>query len=213
MNAEDALPIIEEVKYPWLKIWYQPKKIFANLLEEKQGKAAYILSGLMGIVTTFYNALSREIPGDFPIAILIAMTIIIGFFAGHITMYIFGWFTGIVSKWFGGNASGEKLRIIFAWSSIPEIFSFIPYIPLILFFSSTLFMPNETSVLTTFDWVLLGLGLITFPFRVYRYILLIIGINEANQFPFWKGLLTVIIAVILPKIPAFLIFGTMLLFG
>lgn len=196
----------KEIKNPWLSIWIKPKKTFAYLLNQYPGYEIYFLAILSGSLATIDRAIKKGI-GDYAGIIGILIWIFtIGCIYGIIGIYLFGGITSLISKKLGGYATGESLRIVYAWSSLPAIISYLPLIPILIIFHETLFLSNTDWVSTPIALLFLVIGLITVPFRVWQIVLLVIGVREANQFSVWHAIRVLVISGLIVLIPA-LLFG------
>ena len=196
---------VNKIKNPLLSIWLSPKKTFTHVLNQHPGAAIYILAALFGIIRVLDQASKRGLGDHMGFIGVFVIAILLGSISGIIGMGIFGGIISLVSKWLGGSADGESLRVVYAWSSLPAIISFLLVLPFILIFHKTWFLSNSDWMSTPIALLILLIGLILVPFRIWQFVLLVIGVKEANQFSVWRAIGALVLPLAVIGVPMLLI--------
>lgn len=170
---------------PWVHIWTEPRKTMRSILNNNPNRAIIILAIVAGALSAFSLLLMhwpsfKEI-GQHP-AILI-ITLIIGAVLGLVLLHFMGWLLTLTGSWLGGKGSYTDVKSAVGWGNYPNIIGQL--LGILRIFSLSNF------------WLQLILGIITFAYGIWTFIISLKLIGEAHQFSAWKSLLALVIAFVL----------------
>lgn len=142
---------------------------------------AAVLSSLLNALGPFENDGAMGIVLGVPLGILFAL----------IGLYLYGWATAGVGRWFGGTGSREACRCAIAWAQMPRILMVVLALPVVLLIWIAGVNSGAAQLLS------LGFGLLGLAAFVYQLVILSFGLGAAHRFSAGIGFATAIVAGIL----------------
>jgi hypothetical protein len=108
---------------------------------------------------------------------------------------------------FGGQASPVEVRAAFAWSSVPNIWSQILWIPQLALFGKELFTSATPKIAANpfLALVLLGFLGVQLVIAIWAFVVLLICLSEVHRFSIWKALATIVVSGLAIFVPLFCI--------
>ncbi len=184
---------------PWWRIWVQPRKTIREIIDTdpKQNFLALVL--FYGFIRMIAAAVSGSLGDTFTPQEIAILILIGGPLAGYISIYLTAWLLEMIGKMLGGQATGEHLRSLLAWASIPmSVMSFIGLVPMFAMFGNKVFTlsdPGPQAILSGsgFAASFLGTGLVAWQSvfnligSIYYFVIVVIGLSETQQFSMWKA--------------------------
>lgn len=193
---------------PLATIWYKPRITFRELINTSPEKYVIAFAVLSGIYRTLNQAIKRGFSEQFSLPWLFVVVILGGAVLGIISLYITGIALHFMGMMLGGEGKPEHIRLVIAWSSIPDGLLLLLAIPVVLLTGSDAIISNpETREMILFAYSLIMLLPVTVVFFILRTIIFVAGLTEVNEFPVWKTLITVAGGYIVMFIPFLCLIG------
>lgn len=169
---------------PWLHLWTSPKKTMRFILNSNPYRHILWLAALSGILAGGLWSFMLWKQDHTALTIFFAIIFLIGGgVVGILALYVEGWLYYLTGYWIGGKGSFIDLKCAVGWRNYPAI------VALIFNGLNILAIPNP--------WLQALFGLIYATLTIWTLIISVNLIGEAHRFSAWKGLLTLIIALVL----------------
>lgn len=200
-HSQSEPPVFNQL----LEIWLRPRATIRSIVETNPYRFVWILAAISGIYQWLDNAVKREAGDTLALATIVIFALVLGSIGGIVTLHVAGFLFRVSGELFGGRASGEEVRAALAWSSVPDSFLLLLYIPYIVLFGREGFMSVELGgeyteiqmIATLFLGVVVGL-----PLVVWKAYISVMTMAEVHRFAWWKGLLTYLVGFAIVLIPA-----------
>jgi hypothetical protein len=190
-----------ETLKPWLTLWFQPRRTFLYLSGHYNEKWNLVWAALFGFGRALDQAASSSQGDVLPAELIFMIALISGPLGGIAVLYVVSVYFRWISGWFGGKASHEAVRSVFAWSLLPSAVTLACTVPFLIYFGQNWFI-NPQPISTPLAWSLImllsGIGAIM---TLWTLILIVIGLAEVNQFSIWKSLLSLLSGTAIIAVP------------
>lgn len=188
----------------FLEIWLRPRATIRAIVETNPYRFVWILAAISGIYQWLDNAVKREAGDTLALTTIVIFALVLGSIGGIVTLHVAGFLFWATGSMFGGRASGEEVRAALAWSSVPDSFLLLLFIPYIILRGREGFMSAELiGEFTGIQWIatllIAGVGL---PLVVWKAYISVMTMAEVHRFAWWKGLLTYLVGFAIVLIPA-----------
>jgi len=192
---------------PWWGIWFQPRQTFRWLVDTDPKLHFWVLAVFYGLVRVFSWSIQMGVGDVFQPAEVAVFMLVAGPLAGVFGIFVTAGLLQIVGRVFGGQAKGQQLRAVLAWSAVPmNVLTFVGVFPLLTMFGSRVFVPSDPRVASILygsgiGTNFLGSGLMAWwtiletAGALYYLVVAVIGYAEVQQFGIWKAVGTFFIAV------------------
>lgn len=195
-----------------LEIWLRPRATIRAIVDTNPYRFVWILAAISGIFQWVDNAAKREAGDTLGLTAIVVLALVLGPISGILTLHVAGFLFRATGGMFGGRASGEEVRAALAWSSVPDSFLLLLYIPYIALWGREGFMSAELAgEFTGIQWiVLLLIGVVGLPLTIWKAFISVMTMAEVHRFAWWKGLLTYLVGfaiVLIPVVGLFLLIG------
>ena len=198
---------------PWLSIWLHPRSTIQAIIDRDPGHLVVPLAMLSGISQVLDKASSRNLGDEMGMPALLATCLLGGVFTGVVGLYVFGALARVAGRWLGGTGTSQHLRTAIAWAAVPTAVGLALWIPEYMVFGRDLFSA-ETPRIDAHPILLLEFALLEFALAMWSLVILCKGVGQVHGFSAWRGLGTIVIAVLLVVVPLLLLaFGVSVLAG
>lgn len=128
-------PVVDptEPLNPWFSIWVQPRATMRQILDRDPRRMVHLLviaAGALGGVETYVPA---PISDMMPLPAIVLGKVFFGGLVALLAVYLFAFLLRWTGKWLGGQGDFAAVRSALAWSMIPNIWSGVLLLPLIVF--------------------------------------------------------------------------------
>lgn len=170
--------------YPWGTLWTKPRKTIRDQINRDPHKTVLWLAISQGVVAGLYwiDSLMLNYP-NLHIAIIYTLCILGGAAYGVGMLYLVSWLYTFCGKWIGGIGQYVEVKCAVGWSYYPFIIAGL--FGLFSYYA----IPNP--------WLQGLFAIISTTALVWGLIILFKGVAEAHQFGAWRGVATVIIALMI----------------
>ena len=193
------------VSRPLLEIWIRPRQTIRHIIDHDPAKYFLILVSISGAYRFLDTASDQSLGDDMPLAMILALAAIVGPIAGIISISIGTALVRMTSGWFGGEATTEGIKAVLAWSSVPDIIFLVMYLLIILFFGQEIFLSQGDFVEGPLIIAVLLMGVVIgIPLVIWKAVIFIQCLAEANRFSAWKSIGTTITTFFVIAVPIFL---------
>ncbi len=192
---------------PWLSMWTKPRATIQQIVDANPERMVLLLSAIAGIGQVLDRASMKNLGDklDWPAILLIAM--LMGPVAGIIGLFVGGALLRWTGSWIGGQASSRHIRAAVAWSSVPDIWVMLLWIPGLALFGRELFTA-ETTVMDAHPALLLAyLGFVALELvgGVWAFVAFLKCLGQVQGFSAWKALGNSLLAMLIVAVPLFAI--------
>ncbi len=172
---------------PWLRIWIRPKATIRSLIEEGSTRTPLLLAIFWGILVSLniLNYVWITHPGQsiYKNPVFVGMMLLLGILKGIIILYLGSWLYLCTGKWIRGEGKFSDLKCASGWSLYP--------------FSIALMINLIVTGMGNHYGMGLFLQLVHLAVLIWALIIFFKLIGEAHHFSAWKGVITVVMAIIL----------------
>ncbi|GGP05969.1 hypothetical protein GCM10010992_24320 [Cloacibacterium rupense] len=196
------------------KIFTHPKEALQYIQENKFENYLTIIIFSLGIFSSLESILSKNqnVQGE-NIVFYVSMAIIFGGLFGWISFYLIGWLTYFTGKWMNGKGKTSDFVRVYAYSSLPKLFSIFIVILQIIVYQYFLNDFSGEKIMWNF-YMILVYSLAVLQLLVWAWIIVlnVIGIAVVQKFSYGKAILNYIasIAVIVTPIVLLILILTLL---
>jgi hypothetical protein len=192
---------------PWFSIWTKPRATIQQIVATNPQRLVLLLAALGGLSTVLDRASMRNLGDklDWPVLLLIAA--VVGPIAGIATLYIGGALLRWTGNWIGGQGSALHIRAAMAWSSVPEIWGLLLWIPALAVFGQELFTSTMPRVEAnpSLNIVLLGFAAISLVIGIWQFVVFLKCLGQVQGFSAWKALGNSIMASMVVLFPIIIV--------
>jgi hypothetical protein len=178
------------------KIWYQPRKVFAELNSKNEFKYKQVFLSLLGIINAFDFSYRNNLGDKYSFIVIISFNIIFGSILGLLFYNFIAFCLKYVSSWFKYNGNAKTIVGVLAYAFIPTISILVLVITKIILFGNSYFKNIlDTSLLTQniSSIVLTIFGFLEIILMIWSFILLIIGLSVVNDGSIRQSIFIVVI--------------------
>lgn len=188
---------------PWFSIWTKPRVTIQQIVETDPRRLVLLLAALGGFSTMLDRASMRNLGDKLQWPVLVLLAAIVGPIAGIVTLYIGGALLRWTGSWIGGQASAQHIRAAMAWSSLPEIWGLLLWIPALAVFGQELFTSKMPRVEANplLDILLLGFATVSLVIGVWQFVIFLKCLGQVQGFSAWKALGNSIMAAMVVLMP------------
>lgn len=193
---------------PLLSIWFQPRKTFRYLIDNYDPVSVWMLAVMEGIDESFNWTSTCKMGERHDLDFISLLVLVVGPILGISSNWLGAFFTRRVGQMFGGKGSLKGLLTVMVWWSLPLVLMLPFRLVLVLLFGSDAFTTNLSVVANhsgnigliflVYGWLFLRLIAC-----IWSFVMMLVGISEAQSFTKWKALANGFIAGLL----VYLIFG------
>lgn len=168
-----------------LLFWIHPRQVIRQLIDTKPTSYIVPFAILHGLIAGLYwmSTVYLYLP-LLPIFAIMLLSLVGGAIIGVIQLYVMGWLYRICGRWLGGTGTYQDLKCAVGWS-------FYPFIVVgCLGILSAITFPHP--------WIQSLFGCLSLVGFVWGLVILFRIVAEAHHFASaWRGLVTVVIALLL----------------
>lgn len=198
---------------PWFSIWFEPRRTIQAIIDRNPEHLVLLLACLSGISQALDKASSRNLGDKMGMPAMLAGCLVGGVFSGVVGLYLFGFLARLSGRWLGGTGTSEHLRTALAWASVPTMVALVLWIPEYWIFGHDLFSATTPSI-DAHPYLLLVFAMFQIGLGIWGLVILFKGIGQVHGFSAWRGLSTMVIALLLVVVPVLLLlFGLFALSG
>lgn len=203
-NKKSSLP-------PWVAIWVQPRAVVKSALKRNRRDPVHLLAMLYGIETMLFVAFNANMGDKFQLSAILVFSLLVGPLAGLFSLYYWGAFLTWAGRWIGGKGDHLGVRVAYAWSYLPEIWTLVVWVPAIGLIGRGLFK-KEMGEVSAGITVAYGLFCLVCLVAIFWEIVVSAKcIGEAHKFSAWKGYLARLLAVVISlaawAVPTLVLYG------
>ena len=176
---------------PWFSIWVSPRATMRQILATDPRRLVHLLATVAGAGGAFQ---SLQMPDAVVDAVglypLVVLKLFVGAAVGLIILYLFGFLVRLTGSWLGGTGNFVAIRAALAWSTVPNIWSTLLWLPVLVFLGEDAFNLNIESQLETPGalFLIVPLVVISAVVSVWSVIILMNCLAEAHGFvSAWQG--------------------------
>lgn len=206
-SAEFDPTFVGERLNPWLSIWTQPRATIRQIVERDPTHMVLPLAALSG-VSQMLNQTDGAVE-ELGIYGTLGLAIVVGPLVGILQLYILAWLYRLTCGWLGGVATTVEMRSALAWSSVPNIWALLLWVPLLALIA---FNNNQNPLAGMENGADFGGGSpLLIPFlllaaiggviALWQLIIMLKCIGEVSQFSAWRALLGTILAGLVVALP------------
>lgn len=185
---------------PWLSIWLQPRRTVQGIVDRDPEYLVLPLAMASGVSEALSKASSRNLGDQVGLPVLLGICVFVGVVSGLIGLFLFGFLLRVAGKWLGGRGSSEHLRTAIAWAAVPTVVALLLWIPEFAVFGRDLFSAYTPNI-DAHPFLLLGFALLEIVLGIWGLVILVKGVAQVHGFSAWRGLFTVVVAVLLIAVP------------
>ncbi|MDY7041747.1 MAG: Yip1 family protein, partial [Chloroflexota bacterium] len=180
---------------PWLTIWVKPRQTIRRIVDSDPQHQVILLAMLGGIFQVLNQSSSRHLGDTLSLPIIFLLCGIAGPIVGIFLLCVEGALLHWIGSRFGGQASPAEVRAACAWSSVPNIWSQILWIPQFALLGKDLFTSEIPKIAANPFLALIFLGFlgVQLVIAVWAFVVLLICLGEVHRFSIWKALATTLI--------------------
>lgn len=194
---------------PWSTIWSNPRQTVRDVLATNPNRSMRLLivGGGMGQACSF--AASFGLGKMASTLEILGFILAFGPLTGFLSVLLWSWLLTWTSRWLGGTASRQQLRVAVAWSWAPVVYLLPMWGVRYILFRDELFL-LQRPILESFA-LLSGLyaffGMIDFFVSFFTLFILFHAVAEVSSISIWKSIGAIAALMILLTIPALILFG------
>ena len=131
---------------------------------------------------------------------LVVLKLVLGAAVGLVVLYLFGFLVRLTGTWLGGTGDFVAIRAALAWSTVPQIWSTLLWLPVLVFLGEEAFNLNIESQVETPGalFLIVPLFVIGAIVSIWSIIVLMNCLAEAHGFvSAWQGFGAYFIAVLI----------------
>ena len=192
---------------PWITIWVEPRQTIRRVVDSDPQHQVILLAILGGIIQVLNQSSSRNLGDTLSLPIIFLVCGIAGPIVGIVLLYVVGALMHWIGSLFGGQASPVEVRAAFAWSSVPNIWSQILWIPQFALLGKDLFTSATPKIAANpfLALILLGFLGVQLIIAVWAFVVFLICLGEVHRFSTWKALATTLVSGLVIFVPIFCI--------
>ena len=174
----------QNITYAWGSLWTKPRKTIRHMINTDPHKNVFWLAVCYGILSGLYwiETLSQA-RENMHIALVYSLCIIVGAAYGVGMFYLISWIYTFCGKWLGGTGKYNEVKCAVGWSYYPFIIAGL--IALVSYYISPI------------PWIQAIFALASTVVFIWGMVILFKVIAEAHNFGAWKGVGSVVIALII----------------
>lgn len=181
---------------PWFAIWCRPRDTMDYLLEKDPEYFVIFLVSLQGMFQIFFNFINNGFYW-WPLGLIVS--ILIGPFISVIFLYITSILICITGGLLGGQAGGKEIRTAIAWSTVPQLYMTLIWLPLAIWISYQGYTTEEFQSLIQGPWlpVLIGLIVVQLMIGIWSFFVGLKCLGEVQGFSAIKAFLNYLLVMLL----------------
>lgn len=185
---------------PWLSIWLRPRRTVQGIVDRDPEYLVLPLAMASGVSGALSKASEKNLGDQVGLPLLLGICTFVGVVSGLIGLFLFGFLLRVAGKWLGGTGSSEHLRTAIAWAAVPTVVALLLWIPEFAVFGRDLFSAYTPNI-DAHPFALLGFALLEIVLGIWGLVILVKGVAQVHGFSAWRGLFTVVVAVLLIAVP------------
>jgi len=187
----------------FLKLWAQPRQVFAYINKHYYDKHVAVLLILAGIARAFDRAVTKDMGDKYSMVTILLMCLLGGGLLGWISFYIYAALVSWTGRWLDGEGDTSAILRVLAYAIIPNILGLVVFIPQMAIFGIEVFKAEGDTfsndvfanlVYTTSIIIEFGLSLVTIMFSI-------IAISTVQGFGIGKAILNALLPVLIIIVP------------
>jgi hypothetical protein len=198
---------------PWFSIWTRPRATIQQIVETDPRRLVLLLAALGGFSTVLDRASMRNLGDKLDWPVLLLLAAVVGPIAGIVTLYIGAALLRWTGSWIGGQASAQNIRAAMAWSTVPEVWGLLLWIPAFALFGQELFTSTMPSVDAnpSLSFILLGFAVISLVIGIWEFVIFLKCLGQVQGFSAWKALGNAVMASMVVLLPVIIVVVAMTL--
>ena len=194
---------------PWSTIWSNPRQTVRNVLATDPNRSMRLLIVGGGIGQACSFAASFGLGQTASIPDIFAFVLVFGPLAGFLSVLLWSWLLTWTSRWLGGTATRQQLRVAVAWSWAPVVYLLPLWGVRYILFRDELFLLKRP-IIESYA-LLSGLysffGIVDFFVSFFSLFILFQAVAEVSSLSIWKSIGAIAAIMLLLTIPAILLFS------
>jgi len=197
---------------PWFQILIRPRFTMKWILGNDSSGDVFILCYLEGLAYYLLNASTTGMGNKHSVMGILLWGLASAFVFMLVKIYIGGGILFLTGRWLKGAEEVDGIRSALAWSTMPNIWGLLLWIPAFVFLQEELFTTATPRLSTSMP---LFIGYLVFRFliligNIYSMILLVPTLAEAQGFSIMRSITNIFLALMLLFVPVAVFFGYVL---
>jgi len=188
---------------PWFTLWTKPRASMRAILDADPKRMVVLLAALGGIGGALDMASLWNLGERFSVPAIILTSLGAGSAIGIVMLYVSGALLSWTGTWLNGRATPVDARSAVAWSTVPQIWALLLWIPELALFGRGLFVSDISDLFgrPVLLIVYLLFIIIELIIVVWAIIVYIKCLAEAQRFSAWKALVNALIVFCILAVP------------
>lgn len=197
-----------QVMNPWVSIWTKPRATIQQIVDTNPEHLVLLLAAIGGFSSVLDRASTRSLGDKLDWHVIFLIAAIVGPIAGIIALYIGGALIRWTGSWIGGKASSRSIRAAMAWSTVPEIWALVLWIPALALFGQEMFTSEIPSIQAnpSLNIVFLGMAAIGIAIGIWQFVIYLKCLGQVQGFSAWKALGNSFMALMVVVLPIVIIY-------
>lgn len=185
---------------PFVSIWTKPRETIRQVVQSESPMSNVMLIVIVaGMAQALSSASDSKLGDMWGVGGILAFAIIVGAIAGPIGLFVSSFLIKITTKWLGGEATGDQLRVALGWSQLPLAITLGLWLLLVVMTGNVFFVTEaDLTNLGMGDALLMmiiGIGMMITA--IWSLILSSYCIAEVAGLSAWRGFLSILLCIVL----------------
>jgi hypothetical protein len=200
--AEPAEPLV-----PWISIWTRPRATLRQILDLDPRQSLFRLAALGGIADAMGVVVGSGLGDTLSPASCLAVALAGGALGGILFLFISSGLILVAGRWLGGRGGIARVMAAVAWSSVPEIWGLLLWLPRGALLGDEVFLETPSRIegnppaALFLGLLVLAQGLI----GLWGFLVALKCIGEAHQFSALRAFGTLVVVALLAGAPLVLL--------
>ncbi|HAK59408.1 MAG TPA: YIP1 family protein [Nitrospiraceae bacterium] len=188
---------------PWFTLWTKPRASMRAILDADPKRMVVLLAALGGIGRALDMASLWDLGEWFSVPAILVTSLCAGSAMGIVMLYISGLLLSWTGTWLKGRATPVDARSAVAWSTVPEIWALLLWIPELVLFGADLFVSDMSDLFGRPALLIVYLLFIVIELIivVWAIIMYLKCLAEAQRFSVWRALANALIVFCILTVP------------
>jgi hypothetical protein len=200
--AEPAEPLV-----PWISIWTRPRATLRQILHGDPRRFLFRLAALGGIADGMGLVVGSGLGDTLSPEWCLAIALVGGALGGILFLFVTSGLILVAGRWLGGRGGGAQVMAAVAWSSVPEIWGLLLWLPRAALLGDEVFREAPSRIegnppaALFFGFLMLAQALI----GLWGFLVALKCIGEAHQFSALRAFGTLLVVALLAGVPLVLL--------
>ena len=190
---------------PWLTIWIHPRETIRRIVDTAPEHQVITLAMLAGFAQALSQASARNVGDTLSLPVILIVCAMAGPIGGIILLYVSGALLRWMGSWLGGQASSVEVLAAFAWSSVPNTWAMILWIPKLALAGKDVFTGTMPRIHANpfLALIIFGFTIVEMVVAVWAFCVLLKCLGEVHRFSVWKALAASFLSGLIVGVPVF----------